>query len=469
MLVQRVVRFALVVFVVVLALPVANVGATPRLTVGFFDDPSSRWAPSPAPDRNFALAQKANASVVHVLADWSQIAPDKKPVQPLDGDDPAYNLTDLDALVRTAARYNLQVMITISGTPKWANGGKTPNTPPTRVSDLTQFSQMLAARYNGLHAGFGSVSRYTVWNEPNLEQFLKPQFDGKKIVSPAIYAKLYMAAYKGIKAGNPLADVAVGSTSNRGRNRPTDKSGSVAPATFARLLAQANPKLPFVAWATHPYPVNPNLGPKARVAYPAVTMTRLEQFGKDLEKWFHRRVPIWVTEYAEQTKPEYAGGVSRAQQAADAKVALQMAAENPYVEMFVWFILKDSTDKTWNSGLIARSGVKKPAYAVFAKAAKAIDGQAQMVAANKFPTIRLDVPFLTYGNAVGARVGITYEVREGKKKLAVGQPVGRIAADQTVSFLARFKPVKGKTYVLDAIVGDKHGQITERSVSLTVT
>jgi hypothetical protein len=360
-------------------------------------------------------------------------------------------------------------MITISGTPKWANGDKTPNVPPTKMSDLTTFAQMLSARYNGLHAGFGSVSRYTVWNEPNLEQFLKPQFDGKKIVSPEIYAKLYMAAYKGIKAGNPLADVAIGSTSNRGRNKPTDKSGTVAPATFARLLAEADPNLPFVAWATHPYPTTPNLGPRARAAYPAVTMTRIDQFGKDLDKWFHRRVPIWITEYAEQTKPEYAGGVSRAQQATDVKTALEMAAASPYVEMFVWFILKDSTDKTWNSGLIARSGIKKPSYAVFAKAAKGIDGQAQMVAANKSPTIRLDIPFLTYGNAVGARVGITYEVLEGKKSVAVGQPVGTIAADQTVSFLAKFKPVKGKTYILNATVGDKHGQITKRSVSLTVT
>ena len=48
-----------------------------------------------------------------------------------------------------------------------------------------------------------------------------------------------------------------------------------------------------------------------------------------LKKWFHRRVPIWVTEYGEQTRPEYAGGVSYAQQAADAKLALQMAADEP--------------------------------------------------------------------------------------------------------------------------------------------
>src|SRR5262249_13169455 len=157
------------------------------------------------------------------------------------------------------------------------------------------------------------------WNEPNLQQFLTPQFDGNKIVSPAAYAKIYMAGYKGIKAGNPLADVAVGSTSNRGRNRPSDtQSDTVAPATFARLLAQAAPNLPFVAWSTHPYPTATYFGPTANAAYPAVTMTRLKQFGQDLEKWFHRRVPIWVTEYAEQTRPQYAGGVSYAQQAADA-------------------------------------------------------------------------------------------------------------------------------------------------------
>ena len=126
-------------------------------------------------------------------------------------------------------------MITISGTPKWANGGKTPNYPPTNLSTLTQFAQMLAARYNGLHAGFGAVSRWSVWNEPNLELFLTPQFDGTKIVSPSIYAKLYLAAYKGIKAGNPLAQVAVGETSNRGRNKPSERqrlgrAGDVRPA-----------------------------------------------------------------------------------------------------------------------------------------------------------------------------------------------------------------------------------------------
>src|SRR5262249_53479003 len=194
-----------------------------------------------------------------------------------------------------------------------------------------------------------------------------------------------------------------------------------APAPSAGLLAQAAPKLPFSAWATHPYPTATNLGPTAKAAYPAVTMTRLDQFGKDLEKWFHRRVPIWITEYAEQTKPEDAGGVSYAQQAADAKLALQMAADSPYVEMFVWFVLKDSTDKTWNSGLVRTTGAKNASAATFAATAKGIDGQAQEIAPKNSPTIRLDIPFLTYGNAPGAKVGITYGILDGKKIVAVGQ------------------------------------------------
>ncbi len=459
----RVVRVALVAIVVLLALPAASVSAAPRLSVGFFDDPSFRWVASPEP--NFATAQRAHASVIHVLADWSQIAT-RKPAAPLNGDDPAYDLTDLDAVVRTAPRYNLQILMTITGAPRWANGDQTPNHPPTNLRTLTQFAQMLAARYNGLRPGFGSVSRWTIWNEPNLALFLTPQFEGTKIVSPSIYAKLYRAGYRGIKAGNPLAEVGAGETSNRGRNRPTDKSGSVAPATFARLLSLEKPKLTFDAWATHPYPTNPRLGPTQKVAYPNVTMTRLEQFGKSLEQWYHRRVPIWVTEYAEQTRPEYPGGVTRAQQRVDAKVALQMAAANPYVEMFVWFILRDTTTKTWFSGLVAKTGAKKPAYFSFANAAKGIDGQSQTILPGRAPTVRLDVPYLTYYNSIGARVGITYRIYDGKKLIAVAQPTGRIASDQTVSFVARFSPVKGKNYILNAVVGDKNGQYTTRSVSL---
>jgi len=93
-----------------------------------------------------------------------------------------------------------------------------------RLTDLTTFANLLASRYDGHDAAQGSVSLWSVWNEPNLQQFLTPQYSGKTIVSPANYAKLYKAAYAGIKSGNPLARVAIGETSAQGATSPPPAS-----------------------------------------------------------------------------------------------------------------------------------------------------------------------------------------------------------------------------------------------------
>ena len=179
---------------------------------------------------------------------------------------------------------------------------------------------MLAARYNGSRPGAGVVTLFSVWNEPNQGEYLTPQFRGDRIVSPAEYVKLFMAAYTGIKAGDPNAVVAAGETSNRGLNKPIGGPcfGSVAPATFAELVAKADPKLPFVAWATHPDPTRFKLGPTQKVAFPNVGFSTMTEFGQSLRKWFGRRVPIWITEYGEMTRPQSFVGISYAQQAADA-------------------------------------------------------------------------------------------------------------------------------------------------------
>jgi Cellulase (glycosyl hydrolase family 5) len=440
--------------------------AAPRMQVGFYDDFSFRWAPDP--NANLLAAQKAGASVIHVTADWSQIAA-TKPANPANGDDPAYVIADLDALVEKAPRYGLQVMINISGAPKWANGNQSPNHPPTQLSDLTTFAHMLARRYNGYN-GHGYVGRWSVWNEPNLGLFLTPQFSGNKIVSVATYAKIYLAAYSGIKSGDPNALVAVGETSNRGRNKPlAGEPDSVAPATFAHMLATLYPHLPFDAWATHPYPTDPFLGPTEKVAYPNVTMTRITQFGASLQQWFHRRVPIWITEYGEQTKPQYPAGVTYAQQAAYAKQALQLAAASPYVEMFVWFTIRDSP-ATWQSGLFTSNGTKKPAYAAFAAAAKTIDGQTVQVAPGKDPTVKVYVPFMSYHDPIGATLHIETTLYLNGKKLNADESQNKpLGVDQSVNLTLNFKPVHGKQYTLVVITNDIHAQKDKRTIILQTT
>jgi hypothetical protein len=465
--VSRKLRFALLFFVVAFAVPAATAKAVARMPVGFYDDPSFRWAEDPVV--NLKAAESAHASIIHVLADWATIAP-TKPASPLNGDDKAYNLSDLDALVESAQHFGFQVLLTISGTPKWANGDQTPNHAPTNLANLTSFAHMLASRYNGRHAGLGIVSRFSVWNEPNLQSFLTPQFEGSTIVSPGIYAKLYMAAYKGIKAGNPNALVAAGETSNRGRNHHSASvEDSVAPATFAHLLSEAAPHIPFDAWATHPYPSVDRLGPNQKVAYPNVAFSTMTRFGKDLQTWFHRRVPIWVTEYAEQTTPQHTGGVTYSQQASDVKKALADAQANPYVEMFIWFVFRDSTTQTWFSGLETAGGSKKAAFSAFAGMAKSIDGESQMVSPGKTFSVKVPLPVMSYYDAPGATVTMTYKVMAGRSIVYARQVKSRISSDGRATLPVGFKPIKGKSYTMAIYTGDKNGQVEQTTYALLPT
>jgi hypothetical protein len=470
--VPRSLRVALIAGLVLIALPAATARAAVRMPVGFYDDPSFRWAPEKEIPQNLAAAQQAGASIIHVLADWATIAP-TKPANPLNGNDPAYNLSDLDALVRTAPRYNLSLLITISGTPKWANGGKTPNVPPTNLTNLTTFAHMLAARYSGSKPGFAAVRRWSVWNEPNLQQFLMPTYGSNgKPAAPKEYVKIFLAAYKGIKAGDPSAIVAAGETSNQGHQAPGPGEISLAPATFAHDVAVIDPKLPLAAWAEHPYPSNRPPTATQKVAYPNVGLTNIDRFGADLQTWFHKFVPVWVTEWAEQTKPQNPLiGVSYAQQAKDAKEALALAQASKYTQMFIWFVFRDS-DPTcvveWCSGVEQQSGKKKPAYAAFKAAAASLYGYTQVVNPGHPFNITLDVPYMTYHDSPGTIVGATYRVyfTNGRTVAALGQPRAVIARNQTITFKVNFKPQKKVNYLLTVNVNDRHGNIELIRVAL---
>jgi hypothetical protein len=460
--VQKPARLLFTALAVALVLPVAGAAAATRMPIGFFDDPSFRWSADRT--ENLAKAGATGATVIHTTATWSGIA-SSRPADASDGSDPAYNLGDLDELVAKASLSHMRVMIDITGTPKWANGGQSPNHPPKKLSDLTAFAKMLATRYNGSN-GHGTVALYSVWNEPNLQLFLTPQYSGKKIVGPANYAKLYKAAYAGIKAGNPAAQVAVGETSARGRDKPlTTASASVAPGTFARLLAQQK-GLRFDAWAHHPYPTDPNLPPLQKVRYPNVTLSTLPKFETDLKRWFHRAVPIWITEYGHETKPGEPRGVTTAKQAAYAKQALTIARNDPNVQMFVWFTFRDSSGNPWQSGLENPSGSNKPSYKAFSSLARLIDGTTVNARPGVAPRVRIYVPYLNYYAEVGSGIGVTYRVMDGKKVVANGQPRVPLGPDQSVSFVPAFKPVKKHTYTVIATANEQNGHSETRSATI---
>ena len=465
---MRLTRLVLVFVLLGLAAPISAFAAD-RMWVGFQDDPTFRWRA----DRSAMLddAADANAGIVRTTVYWSRIAP-RRPANPSNPFDSAYRFDDLDEFVRAAQFRGMETLLTIWGTPSWANGSKGQNYAPTRMSDLTAFARALASRYSGRTPGYPYVRFFSVWNEPNLEQFLAPTFNGKgKPVSPFTYANMYRAARSGLKAGNPAAQVGAGETSPRGRDRPSPGpiQDSLAPATFARLLSTSKPRIQFEGYAQHPYSVL-GQGPTQKARYPNVHLTQLPRFSKDLQKWFGKKVSLWITEYGFETRPAEPRGVAMSQQAVYVRQTLSRLRRMPTVEMLIWFIFRDDPTSTWQSGLISQSGARKPAFATFASAAKPLDARNPVVRAkiNKVPVVRLSVQELAARNGAGALIGANIQVYGPGNKFQTGmQMQSSIGADGWATFTFAPNGTK-RVYYLFFAIQDKNGNVIQRQATLII-
>ena len=373
---------------------------------------------------------------------WAIIAP-TRPANAANPFDKAYRFDDLDELVRNTQERDMEVLITIWGTPKWANGGKTPNFLPTRMSDLTAFSRAVASRYSGRFAGIPFVRFYSIWNESNLQLFLAPQFDAKgRSVAPRNYAKLAAAAYAGIKAGNPSAKVAVGSTSSAGRDKPlAGKSATHSPGRFAQLVAAANPRLKFDAWAQHPYPVPANQKPDQKVKWPNVTLASFPRFEKSLDTWFKRKgVRIWITEYGHEVKQDgEPNGVSRALQATYAARARAREGRPADGHVHLVHLPRPSRPARGRAGSARRAALRSrrsPPSAPRPRSANARNAIFNVQGRDRRARRCRVVPARLRGRArsPARRVGFNVTVRNSGKLVTSLQPTAPFRRDATAAF-----------------------------------
>ena len=157
---RRTLRLVFVLFAAAaLAAPAAH--AAERMWIGFHDDPSFRWVDDRASRIESSASQ--GASVMRLLVHWHQTARER-PASPSDPFDPAYNFDDLDDAIRTAQEQDMEVLLSLVGTPRWANCGKTPNVMPRRLGDFTAFGRAIASRYSGRFEGYPFVRFWSIWN-----------------------------------------------------------------------------------------------------------------------------------------------------------------------------------------------------------------------------------------------------------------------------------------------------------------
>jgi Cellulase (glycosyl hydrolase family 5) len=465
-------RTALVVLAVcALAAVVVPVGSgAERMWVGFHDDPSFRWVP----DRVARIQRSARdgSTINRLLVQWNLSAP-QRPSSPTDPFDPAYNFDDLDESIRASQEADQEVMLTISGTPGWANGGRRPNVMPRRLADFTAFARAIASRYSGRHVGFPFVRFWSIWNEPNLNLFLTPQFNSAgRSVAPANYARLYAAGYAGIKAGSPRAKVGIGETSARGRDRKVaGLSDTHSPGKFAELVARANPRLKFDAWTHHPYPFNPNSKPTQVVKWPNVSLASLPRFHENLQKWFRRKkADIWVTEYGHQTKPPDQFGISYTKQTQYIAQSIAMVRKLPYVPMFIWFVYQDDQGQPWESGLYTQTGSSKgSAPSRFARMAKPLDPRNAVYSfrgGTRTPLVSLFTRKYCDKDPAGTPIGMTWRVFRAGRLIAVGQQSSPLAADCTVTARLRFNVARRTIYRATFEMNDRNGTVLTRSLTI---
>ncbi|HYM55802.1 MAG TPA: cellulase family glycosylhydrolase [Solirubrobacteraceae bacterium] len=243
-----------------------------------------------------------------------------------------------------------KVILDVVGAPQWETGSANEYTPPANPNDYAAFLGVLAQRWGT------RVAAYEIWNEEDSAGYWAAG------PNPAAYAQLLKATYPVIKAANPNAMVVTGGLA--GNDYP-----------FLEGVYQAGGKGSFDAVAVHtdtacnvlsPYVflrgADGRMIPDSFLAYREVHATMLAN-GDDK--------PIWMTELSWRTttatcaEGAWAGqkpqGVGSEEQATYLRQAYHCLAQDPYVQVALWFGLQDEGAVV--SGLVRADGSRKPSFA----------------------------------------------------------------------------------------------------------
>jgi len=242
-----------------------------------------------------------------------------------------------------------KVLLDVVDSPHWETGSPDEHTPPANPADYAAMLSNVAHR-------FGSrVAAYEIWNEEDEPRWWLGAPD------PAGYTRLLQAVYPAVKAAEPRATILVGGLT--GNDYP-----------FLEGIYAAGGKGYFDAVGVHtdtscnilsPYEylrgADNRMIPDSFLAYREVHAVMAANGDPR---------PIWMTELSWRTTSKvcsegmWAGqkaeGVTEHQQATYLRQAYHCMAQDPYVQVALWFPLQDNDGVT--SGLIRSNGTRKPSW-----------------------------------------------------------------------------------------------------------
>ena len=334
---------AIAVVAVACTATTGTASASTRVAYGIQDDAWLAYGPG-ALEQRVEKLDRLGVKLVRYTLRWDQIAV-VPPSQASWPDDPAYRWGAADLVLPALRAHRIAVLLTIWGTPAWANGGYGPNVAPRSKWSIALFVRAAASRFFWVH-------KWLIWNEPNLPGFLEP-------TSPAVYVqRLLNPAYDALHAADPANDVGGGATA---------PYGPVSAVAWIRGMRAARARLD--AYAHNPYPARPHVETPLSAGCGrchSLTLGALRRLQQETSKaWGPKR--LWLTEYGYQTNPpDPVFGVTPAVQARYVADAALRAYKASRVDMLVQFLVVDDADPDgWQSGLFTARGSPKPAARVF--------------------------------------------------------------------------------------------------------
>jgi cellulase (glycosyl hydrolase family 5) len=386
----------------VAACAIAASGEPPALAshkqITYFEGSNILLNPAKRP-RAIAQLQSRGVKALRVELYWRSVAPNPNGTVA-----PAFNATDpanyawgqYDALLGEAQRLGWPVLLTLtSPAPRWATSNrKAPFVTRPSATAFEQFATAVARHYGS------QVSVYSIWNEPNHPAFLQPQWNSNGTpASPRIYRALYQAGYAGLRAGGATTQkILMGETAPTGYSKVNPRREGrrallhdVAPLAFLRgtlcldshyRKSRTCTALPTSGFAHHAYTTaaGPFYRPPERDNVTLGVLSRLSR-ALDLAARAHAipaRVPIYLTEFGVQSKPNRFLGVPVSTQAEFDAIAERIAWSNPRVAAFSQYLLVDDPlggrpgasvnggTIGFQTGLLYQSGSPKPLYFGFA-------------------------------------------------------------------------------------------------------
>lgn len=290
-------------------------------------------------ERAAQAMQDAGVQFVRMDFNWDMLNPTRE----------EWKFGDYDATVKIARAHNLRVLGIVDYVSWWASSAQNSGdwrvrlySEPLKDYDFARYTYEVVNHFKN------DVRVWQIWNEPNTQDFWKPN------PNPARYASLLQEAYLAAKYADPGAVVLFAGLSGNGVEGNDDAQLA---SHFLEDAYQAGAQGYFDVMAIHPYML-PNSGVEALRAKISATRAVMDRYGD-------KDIPLWLTEVGVPTNVPW-WQTAPVQTEQDAANWLQLVYSRLWdlTSTIAWYQLQDRAgeDPEGHFGLLRSDYSPKAAY-----------------------------------------------------------------------------------------------------------